>query len=129
VKQAVKTHLEAQGWAVTVAWGRERGIDIEATKRRERLVIEAKGEVARGGAQQVSYFLGVPCRFHDLRHSHAALLTAAGRHPKVIQERLGHTSIRTTLDVYRHLLEGLDRGAADALDDLVENWRVGLAWG
>jgi hypothetical protein len=58
VKQAVETHLEAQGWTVTVAWGRERGIDIDAIKRRERLVVEAKGEVAKGGAQQVNYFLG-----------------------------------------------------------------------
>ena len=60
---------------------------------------------------------GEPCRFHDLRHSHAALLIAQGTHPKVIQERLGHASIKTTLDVYGHLYEGLDEAAADALDE------------
>ena len=59
-------------------------------------------------------------RFHDLRHSHAALLIAAGEHPKVIQGRLGHASIRTTLDVYGHLFEGLDEAAAERLD---ETWR------
>ncbi len=57
VKQAVKGHLEAEGWQVKVAWGRERGIDIEATRDDERLVIEAKAEV-EPQPQQVNYFLG-----------------------------------------------------------------------
>src|SRR3990172_7255329 len=39
-------------------------------------------------------------RFHDLRHSHVALLIAPGTHPAVIAARLGHTSVRTVLDVY-----------------------------
>lgn len=73
--------------------------------------------------------VGEPLRFHHLRHTHAALLIAAGQHPKVIQERLGHASIRTTLDVYGHLFEGLDQAAADALDEAIGNRAVGLAWG
>ncbi len=60
-------------------------------------------------------------RFHDLRHTHAALLVAEGTHPNVIQSRLGHASIRTTLDVYGHLLEGLDEDAADQLDAVFES--------
>ena len=44
------------------------------------------------------------------------MLIEQGIHPKVIQERLGHASIKTTLDVYGHLYEGLDGAAADALD-------------
>ena len=60
--------------------------------------------------------IGEPCTFHDLRHSHAALLIAQGEHPKVIQERLGHASIKTTLDTYGHLFDGLDEAAADRLD-------------
>ena len=54
-------------------------------------------------------------RFHDLRHTHVAMLIAAREHPKVIQSRLGHASIRTTLDVYGHLMDGLDEAAAEAL--------------
>ena len=57
-----------------------------------------------------------PLRFHDLRHSHAAFLIAQGEHPKTIQSRLGHASISTTLDTYGHLMEGLDKAAADRLD-------------
>jgi len=68
--------------------------------------------------------VGEPCTFHDLRHTHAALLIAQGEHPKVIQERLGHASIKTTLDTYGHLFEGLDEAAADRLDIA---WRAARA--
>ena len=60
--------------------------------------------------------VGEPLRFHDMRHSHAAMLIAEGEHPKVIQARLGHSSIQVTLDTYGHLFEGLDEAAADRLD-------------
>jgi len=56
-------------------------------------------------------------RFHDLRHSHVAALIAQGEHPKVIQTRLGHSSIQVTLDRYGHLFEGLDEAAAARLDE------------
>jgi len=65
--------------------------------------------------------VGEPCTFHDLRHTHAALLIAQGEHPKVIQARLGHASIKTTLDTYGHLFDGLDEAAADRLDEV---WRA-----
>jgi len=55
-------------------------------------------------------------RFHDLRHTCASLLIAAGAHSKAIQERLGHSSITMTLDRYGHLLPGLGDSLADALD-------------
>ncbi len=60
--------------------------------------------------------VGEPLRFHDLRHTHAAMLIAQGEHPKVIQLRLGHSSIQVTLDTYGHLFEGLDQAAAERLD-------------
>jgi integrase len=74
----------------------------------------------------VSDSVGEPCRFHDLRHTHAALLIAEDVHPKVLQERLGHASIKTTLDVYGHLFEGLDEAAADALDEAIGRATVGF---
>lgn len=60
--------------------------------------------------------VGEPMRFHDLRHTHAAMLIAQGEHPKVIQNRLGHSSIKTTLDTYGHLFDGLDEAAAERLN-------------
>lgn len=55
-------------------------------------------------------------RFHDLRHTCAALLIAQGAHPKAIMERLGHSTIQVTLDRYGHLLPGLDEALTDGLE-------------
>ena len=57
-------------------------------------------------------------RFHDLRHSHATQLLQAGVHPKVAQERLGHATITTTLDLYSHVTETMQSDAAERLDAL-----------
>lgn len=63
---------------------------------------------------------GLPAtRFHDLRHTCATLLLKAGTHPKVVQERLGHSSIGMTLDTYSHVLPGMQREAARKLDELL----------
>jgi integrase len=55
-------------------------------------------------------------RFHDLRHSHASQLLRAGISPKVISERLGHSKVGFTLDVYSHLLPGIQEEAAQKTD-------------
>lgn len=53
-------------------------------------------------------------RIHDLRHSHVAWLIAAGAPLPVIQARLGHEKITTTIDTYGHLLPDIQQAAADA---------------
>jgi len=58
--------------------------------------------------------------FHDLRHTHAAWLIASGAPMKLIQSRLGHNSIRVTMDVYGHLMEGLETEAVDRMDAMLE---------
>ncbi len=55
----------------------------------------------------------------DLRHVWATLALESGIHPKVVQERLGHSSIAMTMDQYSHVIEGLDRQAAATVADLV----------
>jgi integrase len=60
-----------------------------------------------------------PLRFHDLRHTYAALMVAAGAHPKLLQVQLGHTSINVTLNTYGHLFPDAFEGVGDALDRLV----------
>lgn len=55
-------------------------------------------------------------RFHDLRHTCASILIAAGGHPKEIQARLGHASIVTTMDRYGHLFPALGSQLDDRLD-------------
>ncbi len=60
---------------------------------------------------------GVPTiRFHDLRHTSATLMLAEGVHGKIVQERLGHSSIAMTLDLYSHVTDDMQRQAADRLD-------------
>ena len=54
-------------------------------------------------------------RFHDLRHTHASILLRQGVHPKVVQERLGHSTISITLDTYSHLLRDVQDEAVTAL--------------
>lgn len=60
-------------------------------------------------------------RFHDLRHSSATILLVAGVHPKVVQERLGHSSISMTLDVYSHVIPSMQQEAAGKMDDMLKH--------
>ena len=55
--------------------------------------------------------------FHGLRHAHATMLLEAGIHPKVVSERLGHSNIATTMDIYSHVLPDLEEAAAQAIDE------------
>ncbi len=57
VKTAVRDCLAAEGYEVSVAWARTRGIDIDARRTEDRIILEAKGEAALQ-PQQVNYFLG-----------------------------------------------------------------------
>jgi integrase len=57
-------------------------------------------------------------RFHDLRHTAATLLLQEGVNPKVVQEMLGHSTIKVTLDLYSHVTPHMQEAAADALDRL-----------
>ena len=60
-------------------------------------------------------------RLHDLRHAHATILLQQGVNPKIVQERLGHSSVSTTLDIYSHVLPGLQEAAARQFDEGFEH--------
>lgn len=65
---------------------------------------------------------GLPhVRFHDLRHAHATLMLQQGVHPKIVSERLGHSSVGITLDTYSHVLPAMQQQAAEAFDELFAN--------
>lgn len=55
-------------------------------------------------------------RLHDARHTHASLMLKQGVHPKIVQERLGHSSIQITLDTYSHVAPGLQQAAAKSFE-------------
>ncbi|MCZ6535783.1 MAG: site-specific integrase [Chloroflexi bacterium] len=56
-------------------------------------------------------------RFHDLRHTHATLMMKQGINPKVVSERLGHSTVAMTLDLYSHVVPGLQEQAALRFDE------------
>lgn len=59
-------------------------------------------------------------RFHDLRHAHATHMLASGVHPKVASERLGHSKVGITLDLYSHVLPGMQEDAVTLLDGALQ---------
>jgi integrase len=75
----------------------------------ESLTHEFTRLIARTGLPRIT--------FHGLRHTHASHLLKAKEHPKVVQERLGHSTIAITMDLYSHLMDGMDAGAAAKIDE------------
>lgn len=67
----------------------------------------------------LAHSMGLRMRFHDLRHTHATLLLKAGVNPKVVSERLGHSTVGITLDVYSHVLP-------DMQDEAVRRFEVNM---
>ena len=62
-------------------------------------------------------------RFHDLRHTHASLMLKQNTNPKIIQERLGHSSIMITMDTYGHLMPNMQKDAVLNFADLLKQAR------
>ena len=63
--------------------------------------------------------MGLPVTLHGLRHTHASLLLKAGVPAKVVSERLGHSQISITMDLYSHVMPGMQQEAAKKLEDLL----------
>ena len=77
---------------------------------RPNTVSRAFKNIARSLSQQ-------DISLHSLRHAHATIMLQQNIHPKIVQERLGHSSISTTLDIYSHVVPGLQQAAAKRFDD------------
>lgn len=56
--------------------------------------------------------------FHALRHTHASILLSRGIHPKIVQERLGHSKISTTMDTYSHLIPGMQQLVVNVFNEI-----------
>ncbi|KAA0784084.1 hypothetical protein EXW45_14510 [Bacillus wiedmannii] len=65
--------------------------------------------------------VGLPqIRVHDLRHTHATMLIKQNVNVKLISSRLGHASIKTTLDIYSHVLPSMDKSISDELEKIIK---------
>ncbi|MBK5266261.1 MAG: site-specific integrase, partial [Acidimicrobiia bacterium] len=111
VVETLTHHLEQHPPTDGMVWTTEQGAFLR------------RGSFGRIWRRAVAESVGAPCRIHDLRHTHAAWLIAAGEHPKAIQTRLGHSSIQVTIDRYGHLMDGLDDQTADRLDAIAQSSR------
>jgi len=58
-------------------------------------------------------------RFHNLRHTFASLMLLRGAKPRIISEALGHSSVAFTMDVYSHIIDGIQSDAMALLDELL----------
>ena len=67
-----------------------------------------KVALRRGGLPRI--------RVHDLRHTTATVLLEAGAHPKLVQDRLGHSTVALTFNTYSHVTSSLSREAAQTMD-------------
>lgn len=80
-----------------------------------------KSNMQRRSFDRILARAGLPdtIRFHDLRHSCATLLLSSGENIKVVSERLGHASVQITLDVYAHVLPGMQDGAVERMTKIL----------
>lgn len=77
---------------------------------RDWLVEQAKGEDQASAVELLPVI-----RFHDIRHTHATILLSKGVHPRVTQERLGHSEITTTMNTYSHVMPSMQKEAAEVI--------------
>ena len=114
ILQRVRTQLLERKFAYGPAWTDTcyvftelNGLPIEA----DRLSKDFASVIRRLELPHLS--------LHGLRHAHATLMLTQGVHLKVVSERLGHSNIAVTADTYSHVLPGLQRDVALALDELL----------
>jgi integrase len=67
-----------------------------------------------------------PIRFHDLRHTHATIMLKLGEHPKIVSERLGHSSIQMTLNTYSHVTLDMQKEASDRFEQAIKHYKQSL---
>jgi integrase len=90
-------------------------------RRHFKEIIERTNEAIRVENEEIgSGRLGPPViRLYDLRHTMATLLISKGVNPKVVSERLGHSSISLTLDTYSHVLPAVQQDATEHMEKLM----------
>jgi integrase len=112
---ALRQHRAKQAEARLLAGSEWTDIDLVFANQHGRPM--ERQNVVKRSFQPLLAAAGLPrVRFHDLRHSAATLLLSQDVHPKVVQERLGHSTISVTMDIYSHVMPSMQRDAADKLD-------------
>lgn len=113
------THLALQNGVICVSDKK----DDNFIMRRENGEYAPYRAFKDNATKTVAKNVGFPVNFHSFRHTHATRLIEAGVSPKVVQERLGHSKITTTLDLYVHVTGEMQTSAVDAFEKT-----VGVRW-
>ncbi|HEY4684815.1 MAG TPA: site-specific integrase [Dehalococcoidia bacterium] len=109
VNQTAERLLKGPAWQDNdLVFANEVGKPIEDTNLRRR---SFEPLLAKAGVPRI--------RFHDLRHTAATLLLGQGIHPKIVSERLGHSRVSITLDLYSHVTPTMQRQAVEAMETLL----------
>ena len=105
-------------------YSEEKDIVIESQKDTIDYVCRRQNgkAISKGSLQwkcaRMAEFLGKPFSFHFFRHTHPTLLLEAGATIKAVQERLGHSSVKTTLEIYSHVTKGQEKEAAELFEKI-----------
>ena len=78
-------------------------------------------ESTRNAFKIINYEMGIPCRFHDFRDTHATRLIEQGADIKAISKRLGHSTIQTTYNIYVRVTEKMETDTVDRFEDYTNN--------
>lgn len=118
----------------------EKKVINEYTKREEIKIVDAKTELelnlkeaqlvfvkpngqfrgietVRHAFKVINYELGLPCRFHDFRDTHATRLIENGADIKAVSKRLGHSTIQTTYNIYVRVTEKMETDTVDRFEN------------
>ena len=119
VTSALKEHRRYQAEARLKAGATYQNLDLVfATSEGQPLI---RLNVIQKHFKPILKRAGLPetLRLYDLRHSCATLLLSANENPKVVSERLGHSSITLTMDIYSHVLPDMQQAATEKLEKLL----------
>jgi len=78
-------------------------------------------ESTRNAFKIINYEMGIPCRFHDFRDTHATRLIEQGADIKAVSKRLGHSTIQTTYNIYVRVTEKMETDTVDRFEDFTNN--------
>lgn len=124
-----RRQIKLPAMAVDALWKQKRALLVQGLAAVEMVFPDADGGYLRKSNfdrrvwKPLRTAAGIPetVVFHDLRHTSASLLLKAGTHIKIVQERLGHSTCKLTLDTYSHLMDGMQDEAALKLDGLLSS--------
>lgn len=95
-----------------------RNVSMDFTKKVNRYKDTLEDRIKKSNKGIADYIQLPQISIHGLRHTHATILLLKGENVKVISERLGHTSVKITLDTYSHVLPSMKKQTADLLDSV-----------